>query len=69
MKVFMEPKPFAVGLRIQHPQAQINKNQYGMEDAGKLGAAPYTGFVEFCRSEKPGGSAGRTGSRRRGGKR
>ena len=41
MKVFMEPKPFAVGLRIQHPQAQINKNQYGMEDAGKLGAAPY----------------------------
>ena len=23
MKVFMEPKPFAVGLRIQHPQAQI----------------------------------------------
>ena len=35
----------------------------------KLGAAPYTGFVEFCRSEKPGGSAGRTGSRRRGGKR
>ena len=41
MKVFMEPKPFAVGLRIQHPRAQINKNQYGMEDAGKLGAAPY----------------------------
>ena len=35
----------------------------------KLGAAPYTGFVEFYRSEKPGGSAGRTGSRRRGGKR
>lgn len=25
MKVFMEPKPFAVGLRIQHPQAQINQ--------------------------------------------
>ena len=38
MKVFMEPKPFAVGL--QHPQAQINKNQYGMEDAGKLGRRP-----------------------------
>lgn len=36
----MEPKPFAVGLRIQHPQAQINRNQYGLEDAGKLGAAP-----------------------------
>ena len=57
MKVFMEPKPFAVGLRIQHPQAQINKNQYGMEDAGKLGAAPYKvtakttsgrGVYSFC---------------------
>ena len=39
MKVFMEPKPFAVGLRIQHPQAQINQNQYGMEKVEKLGAA------------------------------
>ena len=57
MKVLMEPKPFAVGLRIQHPQAQINKNQYGMEDAGKLGAAPYKvtakttsgrGVYSFC---------------------
>lgn len=25
----MEPKPFAVGLRIQHPQEIINKSQYG----------------------------------------
>ena len=57
MKVFMEPKPFAVGLRIQHPQAQINRNQYGLEDAGKLGAAPYKvtakttsgrGVYSFC---------------------
>lgn len=57
MKIVMEPKPFAVGLRIQHPQSEINKNQYGMEDAGKLGAAPYKvtaktssgrGVYSFC---------------------
>ena len=57
MKVFMEPKPFAVGLRIQHPQAQINQNQYGMEKVEKLGAAPYKvtakttggrGVYSFC---------------------
>ena len=27
--VLMYPKPFAVGLRIEHPQAMINKSQYG----------------------------------------
>ncbi len=27
--LLMESKPFAVGLRIQHPQDLINKNQYG----------------------------------------
>lgn len=27
----MEPKPFAVGLRVEHPQRLIEKNQYGME--------------------------------------
>ena len=26
---FLEPKPFAIGLRIQHPQELININQYG----------------------------------------
>ena len=26
---YLEPKPFAVGLRIQHPQELININQYG----------------------------------------
>ena len=38
----------------------------------KLGEAPYTGFVEFCRSERPDGGtggAGRTGTRRARGKR
>lgn len=39
--VIMEPKPFAVGLRVQHPQSMMNLSQYGREDAGELGAAPY----------------------------
>ncbi|QUI23523.1 hypothetical protein HZI73_15070 [Vallitalea pronyensis] len=29
MKVAMEKKPFAIGLRIEHPQIMINKQQYG----------------------------------------
>lgn len=53
----MQPKPFAVGLRIQHPQRQINLAQYGMEDPGRLGAASYKltrqtagnrGVYSFC---------------------
>ena len=53
----LEPKAFAVGLRIQHPQAQINRIQYGMEDPGALGAASYKltartgsgrGVYSFC---------------------
>lgn len=37
----MEAKPFAVGLRVEHPQALINQSQYGTADAGILGAAAY----------------------------
>ena len=53
----MEAKAFAVGLRIQHPQKQINLAQYGMEEPGELGAAPYKvtrqtsngrGVYSFC---------------------
>ena len=53
----MQPKAFAVGLRIQHPQTQINLSQYGMENPGKLGAASYKlthqtafgrGVYSFC---------------------
>jgi uncharacterized FAD-dependent dehydrogenase len=40
-EVPMEQKPFAVGLRVEHPQVDINRSQYGPEDAGALGAAPY----------------------------
>ncbi len=38
----MEPKPFAVGVRIEHPQEFIDRAQYG-EDAGSFGlpAADY----------------------------
>lgn len=53
----MEQKAFAVGLRIQHPQTLINMSQYGMSDAGELGAASYKltrqtksgrGVYSFC---------------------
>lgn len=53
----MEAKPFAVGMRIEHPQSMINQNQYGMREPGVLGAAPYKvtakasngrGVYSFC---------------------
>ena len=56
-KILMEPKSFAVGLRIQHPQDMINLSQYGREEAKVLGAAPYKvtaktssgrGVYSFC---------------------
>ena len=38
----MEPKPFAVGLRVEHPQDMIDRNQYGMEaDLSLLPTASY----------------------------
>lgn len=40
--VFMEQKPFSVGVRIEHPQAAINRAQYGeATDHPALGAADY----------------------------
>ncbi|TDR32502.1 NAD(P)/FAD-dependent oxidoreductase [Hydromonas duriensis] len=41
-RVFMEPKPFAVGFRIEHPQSLIDKARFG-KYAGHpiLGAADY----------------------------
>ena len=53
----LQAKSFAVGLRIQHPQKQINLSQYGMEEPGALGAASYKltkqtssgrGIYSFC---------------------
>lgn len=52
----MEQKPFAVGVRVEHPQQSINKMQYGMEDP-RLPAADYKltgktsdgrGVYSFC---------------------
>lgn len=37
----MEAKPFAVGLRVEHPQTLIDQSQYGKTEAGILGAAAY----------------------------
>lgn len=39
--VAMEQKPFAMGVRIEHPQQMINEVQYGQADIEKLGAADY----------------------------
>lgn len=40
-KVEMTSKPFAVGLRVQHPQKAINLSQYGEKYVDALGAASY----------------------------
>lgn len=37
----MQKKPFAVGLRIEHPQKMIDIAQYGSKYSGKLQAADY----------------------------
>ncbi len=40
--VCIEPKPFAVGVRVEHPQALINKSQYGKPERHPiLNAAAY----------------------------
>ena len=52
----MEQKPFAVGVRVEHPQKKINESQYGTDD-GRLPAADYKltgktsdgrGVYSFC---------------------
>ena len=41
-EVFMEAKPFSIGVRVEHPQKGINENQYGpYATHPKLGAAEY----------------------------
>ncbi len=55
--VDMQPKAFAVGFRVEHPQSLINKSQYGSEFPKGLPAAPYKltattaegrGVYSFC---------------------
>ena len=40
-KVKMEPKPFSVGVRIEHLQTAINESQYGTQTSLKLPPAEY----------------------------
>jgi hypothetical protein len=55
-EIAMEQKPFAVGVRAEHKQSDINKSQYGFPD-NRLGAASYKltyktqngrGVYSFC---------------------
>ncbi len=55
--VHMEPKPFAVGLRVEHPQELVNLSQYGVKEEKALGSASYKltakssngrGVYSFC---------------------
>lgn len=47
-KLVMEPKAFAVGFRVEHPQAMINESQYGVgADMAKLPVAPYKVTANF----------------------
>lgn len=56
-QLVMEPKSFAVGFRVEHPQKVINHTQYGEKYADRLPAAPYKltanlangrGVYSFC---------------------
>ena len=40
-KIDIISKPFAMGIRIQHPQEIINESQYGVKNHEKLGSASY----------------------------
>ncbi len=55
--IHMEARPFAVGLRVEHPQELINLSQYGQKAVERLGSAPYKvtarasdgrGVYSFC---------------------
>lgn len=55
--ISMEAKPFAVGMRVEHPQELINLSQYGKREDKLLGNAPYKvtakaldgrGVYSFC---------------------
>jgi len=53
--VAMEPKPFAVGVRIEHPQALVDRARWG-EAAGhpRLGPAEYK-LVHHCKGDATAG--------------
>ena len=45
--ISMEPKPFSVGVRIEHHQAEIDRVQYGGRRHYKLGPSEYQLFERF----------------------
>jgi uncharacterized protein len=48
--VYIEPKPFSIGFRIEHPQTMINECRLGMKESNKLlGAADYK-LVHHCKN-------------------
>lgn len=56
-KIGMEAKPFAIGMRVEHPQKLINVSQYGVKEHEILGNASYKvtagaedgrGVYSFC---------------------
>jgi hypothetical protein len=48
--VLIEPKPFSVGVRIEHPQSMIDKSQYGPQAGHEiLGSADYR-LVHHCKN-------------------
>ncbi len=55
--VYMEPKAFAVGFRVEHKQSLINESQYGTDESDTLPPSPYKvvsrasngrGVYSFC---------------------
>ncbi len=55
--IFMEPKAFAVGFRVEHKQSLINESQYGQAEPETLPPSPYKvvsrsssgrGVYSFC---------------------
>ena len=49
--ILMQPKPFAIGIRIQHSQELINKNQYGLNYDKSLGSASYK-LTHTCKNKR-----------------
>jgi len=48
LNIPIEPKPFSIGVRIEHPQGLINQAQYGkFADHPQLGSAEYK-LVQHC---------------------
>ncbi len=50
--VYIEPKPFSIGFRIEHPQSVIDYARFGKEAGNKiLGAADYK-LVHHCKNDR-----------------